>query len=195
MTLFITPSTERLQLRQWRDSDRSPFAALNADPQVMEFFPEPLSRSQSDAIADRCESLIEQNGWGFWAVELKSTGQFIGFVGLHRPIDALPFAPCVEIGWRLAPAFWGRGLATEAAHACLQTGFSTLGLTEIVAFTAEPNLRSRAVMERLGMQADGLFEHPSLAPGHALRTHCLYRLARSAYQPHGGSAMPMASNN
>lgn len=188
MTSLIAPSTERLQLRQWRASDRTPFAALNADSQVMEFFPEPLSRTQSDAMADRCESLIEQHGWGFWAVELKSTRQFIGFVGLHRPAAALPFAPCVEIGWRLAPAFWGQGLATEAAHVCLQTGFSTLDLAEIVSFTARPNLRSRAVMERLGMHADGVFEHPSLAPGHVLRAHCLYRLPRSAYQPQAGDS-------
>lgn len=183
MTPLLEPVTKRLQLRQWRASDRTPFAALNANPQVMAFFPERLSRFQSDEMADRCESLIDQNGWGFWAVELKHTRQFIGFVGLHRPTAALPFAPCVEIGWRLAPAYWGQGLATEAAHACLQTGFCTLALTEIVSFTTLKNLRSRAVMERLGMHAAGEFEHPSLPPGHSLRKHCWYRLARSAYQP------------
>lgn len=181
MPVLIEPSTPRLQLRQWHDSDLAPFAALNADAQVMEFFPERLSRAQSDAMAERCESLIAQNGWGFWAAELKSSGQFIGFVGLHRPTAALPFAPCVEIGWRLAPAYWGQGLATEAAQACLRAGFTHLDLPEIVSFTALQNVRSRAVMQRLGMQAAGEFEHPSLAPGHALRAHCLYRLSRTAY--------------
>ncbi len=179
--------TERLMLRQWCAADRAPFAALNADPQVMACFPAPLTRAQSDALADRCEALIATRGWGFWAVALKASGEFIGFVGLHEPAGALPFAPCVEIGWRLARDHWGRGLATEAARGALEVGFGTLGLEEIVAFTTVGNHRSRALMERLGMHASNTFEHPDLPAGHPLRRHCLYRMAR------GDFAMPIAS--
>jgi RimJ/RimL family protein N-acetyltransferase len=179
MTELIEPTTARLVLRQWRSSDRSPFAALNADPRVMEFFPSPLTREQSDAMADRCESLIDERGWGLWAVELKADRSFIGFVGLHIPDARLPFAPCTEIGWRLAFDYWGHGFATEAAREALRAGFEVLGLEEIVSFTVVANSRSRAVMERLGMKESGSFEHPSLPVGHSLREHCLYRLRRA----------------
>ncbi|MEO6854765.1 MAG: GNAT family N-acetyltransferase [Rhodoferax sp.] len=174
----IRLETPRLLLRQWLPQDRAPFAALNADPQVMEFFPAVRTRAESDQMVDSCQALIAERGWGFWAAELKTSGQFIGFVGLHEPSALLPFSPCVEIGWRLAAPYWGQGLATEAAKAALQFGFDQVGLAEIVSFTAVANARSRAVMERLGMQADGTFEHPQVPEGHALRLHCLYRLAR-----------------
>lgn len=177
--------TERLRLRQWNDADYAPFAALNADPRVMEFFPAPLTRSESDAMAERCRSLIEERGWGFWAAESKATHQFIGFVGLHIPSAELPFSPCVEVGWRLAFEYWGRGLATEAARAALKFGFEGLGLPEIVSFTAIGNARSRAVMERLGMRESGTFEHPQVPAGNALRPHCLYRLSRSRIAGYG----------
>ena len=173
--------TERLRLRCWKDEDRAPFAALNADPRVMELFPSRLGREQSDAVVDRVQAHFAQRGWGFWAAELKASAQFIGFVGLNVPTVELPCSPCVEIGWRLAAAHWGRGYATEAARAALRVGFDRLGLDEIVSFTALANLRSQAVMERLGMQRDAqTFEHPAVAAGHALREHCLYRLRRSA---------------
>jgi RimJ/RimL family protein N-acetyltransferase len=165
-------------MRQWRSSDRAPFAELNADPRVMEFFPSTLTPEQSDGMADRCESLIGERGWGLWAVELKTNGSFIGFVGLHIPVAELPFSPCTEVGWRLGFDYWGHGFATEAARAALCVGFETLGLDEIVSFTAVANLRSRAVMERLGMQQSGLFDHPSVPVGNSLREHCLYRLRR-----------------
>ena len=175
--------TERLRLRCWQDEDRAAFAALNADPRVMEFFPSPLSREQSDAVVDRVQSQFAQRGWGFWAAELKASAQFIGFVGLNVPAAELPCSPCVEIGWRLAQAHWGRGYATEAAQAALHVGFGQLGLDEIVSFTALANVRSQAVMERLGMQRDArTFEHPAVPAGHALREHCLYRLRRSDLQ-------------
>lgn len=181
MTRILTAETERLRLRQWRDEDLAPFRAMGADPRVMEFFPEPLDATASDAMATRIRGLIAERGWGFWAVELRATGEFIGFTGLHVPRADLPFAPCVEIGWRLAAAQWGRGYATEAARAALDIGFTAIGLEEIVSFTAVPNRRSQAVMERLGMQRDPLgFEHPAVAEGHALRPHVLYRLPRSA---------------
>jgi RimJ/RimL family protein N-acetyltransferase len=180
MTELIEPTTPRLLLRQWRSSDRSPFAELNADPRVMEFFPSPLTREQSDAMADRCESLIAERGWGFWAVELMSDRTFIGFVGLSIPAARLPFSPCTEIGWRLAFQYWGHGFATEAAQEALRVGFGVLGLEEIVSFAVVANRRSRAVMERLGMKESGSFQHPSLPVDSALSEHCLYRLRKAS---------------
>jgi len=179
----IQLETSRLRLRPWRDEDFAPFAALNADPQVMAHFPATLDRAESDVLAARCQSLIEAQGWGFWATEIKASGDFIGFVGLHRPIAELPFSPCVEIGWRLARPFWGQGYASEAARAALSFAFNDLALAEVVAFTSLENRRSQAVMERLGMRRAENFEHPALPPGHPLREHCLYRLAVSAWQP------------
>jgi RimJ/RimL family protein N-acetyltransferase len=179
----IELETERLRLRQWRPSDREPFAALNADPRVMEFFPSVLDRETSDALVARWESEIAERGWGLWAVELRESGPFIGFVGLQVPSAALPFAPCVEVGWRLAFAYWGKGYASEAARGALWVGFEQLQLPEIVSFTAVVNRRSRAVMERLGMrEAPATFSHPRLAEGHWLREHCLYRLRREEWR-------------
>ncbi|MDR0775741.1 MAG: GNAT family N-acetyltransferase [Azonexus sp.] len=181
MAELIEFATERLCLRQWKPADRAPFAVLNSDPRVMEFFPAPLARAESDALADRCESLIHERGWGFWAVELKDSGVFIGFVGLHIPSAQLPFSPCVEIGWRLAFPHWGKGLATEAAQGALRIGFGSLGFQEIVSFTAVGNRRSRAVMEKLAMRESGTFEHPQVPEGSSLRLHCLYRLPRERH--------------
>lgn len=181
MAEVIELETERLRLRQWRASDREPFAILNADPRVMEFFPSLLIKAESDAMADRCESLIQARGWGFWAAELKTTGEFIGFVGLHIPSAQLPFSPCVEIGWRLAYAQWKKGLASEAAREAIRFGFQALGLGEIVSFTTVDNRRSRAVMERLGMRESGVFEHPQLPEGSSLRLHSLYRLQNNRH--------------
>jgi RimJ/RimL family protein N-acetyltransferase len=169
--------TQRLRLRQWTATDREPFAALNADPRVMEFFPATLSREQSDAVAARIESNIAGRGFGLWALEKRAEGEFIGFVGLSVTPPALPFPPSVEIGWRLAFEHWGKGYATEAARQCLRVGFQLLGFSEIVSFTAVGNLRSRAVMERLGMRVAGTFEHPLVPQASHLRRHCLYRLS------------------
>ena len=178
----IELQTERLCLRQWVPADREPFAALNSDPRVMEYLSEPLTRAASDAVADRCESLIRERGWGFWAAEHRATRELVGFVGLHTPSLALPFAPCVEIGWRLAAHQWGKGLATEGAKAVLRAGFELLELQEIVSFTALGNVRSRAVMERLGMRLAGTFDHPHVPDGSPLQLHCLYRLRREQYR-------------
>lgn len=170
----------RLILRPWRDSDLPAFARLNADPRVMEFLPSCLDRPASDAMAARIQTAIEAQSFGFWAVEAPGTADFIGFVGLNRPSFAATFMPCVEIGWRLAHDFWGRGYATEAARAALRYGFGDLGLAEIVSFTAVINLRSQRVMQRLGMQhyrAED-FDHPALPEGHRLRRHVLYRMTR-----------------
>lgn len=180
---IIEPETERLYLRQWQDSDYVPFAHMNADLRVMEHFPACLEQAASDDLAGRCRKLVAECGWGIWAVELKQTQTFIGFVGLHIPTYDFPFNPCVEIAWRLAAAHWGNGYATEAARAALQVGFDILELEEIVSFTSLLNRRSQAVMERLGMQREAwTFEHPALPPGDPLREHCLYRLNRNVYQ-------------
>lgn len=182
---LIEFDTERLRLRQWCDNDREPFARLSSDPRVMQFFPAPFNRTESDAMANRCHALIAQRGWGLWAVEIKSTREFIGYVGLHIPSLELPFSPCIEIGWRLAFPHWGKGFATEAARAVLRVGFEQLRLLEIVSFTSLQNLRSRAVMERIGMHDSGMvFEHPVIPRGNPLREHCLYRLSRKQWLSH-----------
>jgi len=178
---IIEPETDRLLLRQWQEKDKEPFAALNSDPRVMKYFPSLLSKAKSDSVVDRAKTLIMERGWGFWAAELKETGAFIGFIGLHMPTDDLPFSPCVEIGWRLAHEHWGKGYATEAALAALSVGFHQLLLNEIVSFTAVGNLRSQAVMKRIGMTMSGNFEHPVLPKESPLRQHCLYRLTREQY--------------
>lgn len=171
--------TDRLRLRRWRRPDRVPFARLNADPVVMEFFPSTLTRAESDAMVDRIEAAFDRDGLGLWAVEVVATGEFIGFVGLWRPRFEAHFTPTVEVGWRLAAAHWGRGYATEAARAAVDDGFTRLGLAEIVSFTAVVNERSQGVMRALGMTHDpaGDFDHPLLPEGHWLRRHVLYRLA------------------
>ncbi len=176
---LIKLRTDRLVLRRWREEDRRPFAAMNADPAVMEYFLAPLTRAESDALADRIETHLEDRGYGLWAVEIPDTAPFIGFVGLADAPADLPPAPGVEIGWRLAREHWGCGYATEAARAALHFGFSTVGLVEVVSFTSAANQRSRRVMERLGMRRDkaGDFEHPSFAPGDLFRPHALYRLS------------------
>ncbi|MBS0450828.1 MAG: GNAT family N-acetyltransferase [Proteobacteria bacterium] len=189
--------TQRLNLRTWRDADRDAFAALNADPQVMEFFASTLSRSASDASIDAWQLQFAQRGWSNWAVEIKATGQFIGFVGLSVPVRVLPFTPCVEVGWRLARSAWGQGYATEGAREALRFGFVTLGLAEIVSFTAVVNARSRAVMERIGMSRDAHedFEHPAVPPGSPLRRHCLYRLSQRQWKEDGGQRPPNPDND
>jgi RimJ/RimL family protein N-acetyltransferase len=177
--------TDRLLLRPWREADLDPFAALNADPAVMEYFPKTLDRQESDSLAARFRDLFRRQGYGPWAVEVPVLAPFIGFVGLHHVAFEAPFTPCVEIMWRLAREHWGRGYATEAARASLRHGFEQLGLDEIVSFTVPENARSRAVMERIGMtrSVGDDFDHPALPEGHRLQRHVLYRIRRA-----GGSA-------
>ncbi len=178
--------TRRLLLRPWRDEDFHPFAVMNADSQVMKFFPTVLEREQSDALAAEIRRRMDDQGWGFWAVEIPGEARFVGFTGLNKLSKDLPFAPGIEIGWRLAHRFWGKGYASEAAQAALELGFLQLHLPEIVAFTAIQNLRSRAVMSRIGIVFEGEhFEHPGIAPGHPLREHVLYRIKNpfTASQP------------
>lgn len=168
----------RVLLRGWRAEDHEPFAAMNADPRVMEHFPAPLTRAQSDAfVLDRIEPHFAARGYGLWAVEVPGVASFIGFVGLQVPNFEAHFTPCVEIGWRLAALYWGRGYATESARAALAFGFAAACLERSSPSPWPANRRSIAVMERLEMTYSGEFEHPSLPPGNALRTHVLYRLA------------------
>jgi RimJ/RimL family protein N-acetyltransferase len=175
-------ATDRLRLRRWRPEDRDPFAVMNADPRVMEHFPAVLSRGDSDALASAIEQHFADHGFGAWAVEVPGVTPFAGFIGLSIPRFEAHFMPAVEIGWRLAAAYWGLGYATEGAQAAMAFGFASLGLDEIVSFTTEANLRSRRVMERLGMTHDPRddFDHPALAAGHPLRRHVLYRIMSPA---------------
>jgi len=173
-------TTERLLLRRWRDSDRLPFQRMNADPRVMEFMPGPLTPEASDTLIDRIERHFESYGFGLFAAELLEGKTFLGYIGLSIPTFDAPFMPAVEIGWRLSAQYWGRGLATEGARAVARYAFEILSFSSLVSFTVPANLRSRRVMEKLGMihdpQAD--FDHPRLPQGHPLRRHVLYRLNR-----------------
>jgi RimJ/RimL family protein N-acetyltransferase len=175
----VIAETERLILRRWRDSDRDAFALMNADPRVMEFMPARLTREQSDDTVDRIETHFRQHGFGPFALELKADRSFCGYVGLWIPAFEAHFTPCVEIGWRLRADLWGQGLATEGARRVLQLARDQFGLRELVSFTVPVNLRSRRVMEKLGMIRDesGDFDHPRLHEGHPHRRHVLYRLA------------------
>jgi RimJ/RimL family protein N-acetyltransferase len=177
----MTPlETPRLILRAWRDDDRSPFAAMCADPAVMRYFPSTLTREECDRGVDRLLAHFDRHGFGFFAAELRETGAFIGFIGLAVPWFHAHFTPCVEIGWRLAAAYHNRGLATEGARETLCYAFETLELPEVVSFTVPANLPSRRVMEKLGLTHDtgGDFDHPNLPEGHPLGRHVLYRIRR-----------------
>ena len=176
--------TERLLLRHWRAEDREPFAALNDDPAVMEHFPGHLTRQQSDAMADRIATFLDEHGWGLWAVELCETGEFLGFTGLAVPRFQAHFTPCVEVGWRLARSAWGHGHATEAARASLDHAFGSLGLDEVVAMVVPANDRSQSVMRKLGMTRDegADFDHPLIPGDSAVRRHRLYRITRAEWQ-------------
>lgn len=171
--------TDRLILRRWQDRDREPFAALNADPVVMEHFPGPMSREASDAFIDRMEAFWNERGYGRYAVELLGEAECIGFVGVQE----LQFMPHDEIGWRLARRYWGRGYATEAARAAVADAFGRIGLREIVSITVPANVRSTAVMERIGMthHPDRDFDHPMFPPGHRLSRHVLYSMTRAEW--------------
>jgi RimJ/RimL family protein N-acetyltransferase len=184
--------TARLALRDWREPDRAPFAEMNADPAVMEYFFRPLSSVESDALMDVFQAELDESGHCPWAVEELSTGAFIGFVGLHAVPTQLPFAPATEVGWRLARPYWGRGYATEAGAAAVRFGFGTRGLDKVLSFTSTLNVRSRRVMERLGMSHDEAdnFDHPNIAEGHRLWPHVLYSLSRDAQSPQGAVSAP-----
>lgn len=176
-------TTERLYLMQWQPRDFAMFANMNADPEVMKYFPKLLSSTLSDTIAKKCQQLIKDNGWGFWAVSLKESDAFIGMVGLNEVHADMPFAPNVEIGWRLHKDYWGQGYATEAARASLKFAFETLKLDEVVAFTAVINKHSQLIMQRIGMSdTQESFYHPMLDLNHRLAEHVLYKITRQQWQ-------------
>ena len=174
MTDYREIHTERLLMRGWCDSDRAPFAALNADPEVMRYFPAALDRAESDQLIDRIDERFDQQGFGLWALEVLESGEFVGFTGLNPMPDGVPGAGDQEVGWRLDQRAWHRGYATEAARAALDVGLYRLGLPVIWSMTAVINTPSQAVMQRLGMVRHGLFDHPRIETGHPLRPHVVY---------------------
>jgi ribosomal-protein-alanine N-acetyltransferase len=181
---LVSLQTERLLLRPWRPEDRAPFAALNADPVVMRWFPSVLTREESDALVDRIEGAFAEHGWGLWAAERRDTGAFTGFIGLSIPGFEAPFLPGVEVGWRLAQEHWGRGFAPEGAAEALRFAFEVLGLAEVLSFTTVGNAKSRRVMEKLGLvhHPDEDFDHPRVPADSPIRPHVLYRITREAWR-------------
>jgi RimJ/RimL family protein N-acetyltransferase len=177
---FDSIHTERLLMRRWRDADRGPFAAMNADPEVMRYFPAALDRVTSDGFLDRMEALFQRQGFGLWALEEAATGRFLGFTGLNPMPPGVPGAGGMEVGWRLAAHAWHQGFATEAATAAVGVAFGGAGLAEIWSITAVSNEPSQAVMRRLGMTLQAYFDHPRIEPGDPLRPHVAYRLGRPA---------------
>jgi RimJ/RimL family protein N-acetyltransferase len=184
MTALVLIETERLRLRNWSEADLVPFARLNADLRVMEFFRRALDRAESDALGARDWARIDEKGYGFYAAEVKASGDFIGFIGLADVGFEAAFVPAVEIGWRLSRESWGSGYASEGARAVIDDAFTRLDLRSLVSFTAEWNLRSRRVMEKIGMvyDAGGDFLHPAIAPDHKLAPHVLHRIDRGMWE-------------
>lgn len=180
MTIEFQIKTPRLILRHWKDSDYEPFAKLNCDPEVLRYFPRLITTEQSNEIIDRCKIEIERDGIGLWAVSVPGICDFIGFIGIRKVGPEMPFAPAVEIGWRLAKEYWGQGYATEGAQAVLDYAFNRMGLDEVVAFTTVTNLPSQNVMKKLGMvySKDEDFDHPKLDKNHPLARHVLYRIRK-----------------
>jgi len=178
----VSLESDRILLRPWKPSDLQPFAIMNADEDVMRYYPATLSHEESNDFAKRIEERFNKNGWGFWVLEHKATGQFMGFTGLNIPGYNLPCNPCIEIGWRLARSFWGEGYATEAATACLDFAFSNIQTDRIVSFASVVNERSWQVMERLGMwNTKQNFDHPVIPEGHELAEHVLYEIDRKSW--------------
>lgn len=170
--------TPRLKLREWKEEDKEQFFKINSDSKVMEFMPKLLSKEESDNFIERIKLRFKEDGYSSFAVELIEDKTFIGFIGLSIPKFDAFFTPCVEIGWRLAYEYWGNGYATEGAQASLDYGFNDLGLSEIVSFTVPKNVRSRRVMERIGMTFVQEFDHPLLPAGHPLKRHILYKILK-----------------
>jgi RimJ/RimL family protein N-acetyltransferase len=193
---MIAVQTERVILRQWRPEDRPLFAAINADAQVMKYFPSTLSKAQSDALVDRVSNDISVSGWGFWAAERVDTAEFIGFVGINYSADGLPFAPCVDIGWRLGSQHWGQGFATEAAHGAMAFAFTHANVEKLVSMTSLANTASERVMQKLGMiKLPKTFLHPKIAQGHLLQEHVLYELSRDQWRGKGAHNSKIAINS
>ena len=182
MAKVVEIKTKRLLMRQWRDEDLFDFWMLNSDPEVMEYLPVIPSEKDSNILAHKIINLIEENGWGFWAVENISDKSFIGFVGLNKPKYALPVNPCIEVGWRLARKYWGNGYATEAGYASLEFAFNNLDVNEIYSFTSVANKKSEAVMKRLNMvNANSNFNHPTIPDNNPYKEHVLYKIGKGSW--------------
>jgi RimJ/RimL family protein N-acetyltransferase len=175
---FDAIQTDRLLMRRWQDADREPFAALNADPETMPYFPDTIDQAASDSFVDRIEARFDEQGYGLWALELAATGEFIGYTGLNPLPDGVPGAGGMEVGWRLARRAWHHGYATEAARAAVEVAFGGAGLAEVWSITAVLNEPSIAVMRRIGMTEVARFDHPRIPAGHPLQPHVTYHLAR-----------------
>lgn len=183
MTKIYELETERLRLRQWTVEDYPAFAELNGHAEVMEHFPNTLSQTESDNFASKVQNMIEEQGWGLWAMEEKSSQSFMGYTGLNKVPETLPFSPALEIGWRMSNKFWGKGYATEAAKKVLEFSFTELEKDEICSFTAVTNKKSSSVMERIGMtNLKRNFMHPHVADGHRLKEHVLYTITQSQWK-------------
>jgi RimJ/RimL family protein N-acetyltransferase len=182
MEASLDLESERVLLRQWVESDVPSFVQLNSDPKVMQYFPQALTEQESRGFVSVMSSVIDENGWGFWAAELKSSGDFIGFVGLNIPRTILPFSPCVEVGWRLHKEYWGNGYATEGGRVSLAYAFECMKIDEVVSFTTKSNYKSRKVMERLGMENTGEnFKYPDIPNEHPLSEHVLYKISKAQW--------------
>lgn len=177
-------TTERLVLRQWQDSDNAPFARMNADADVMQWFANPLTPEESAMMVQRLSTMINHFGWGVWALEVPGVADFIGFVGLALTVMPVPFSPFIEVGWRLDKAHWGNGYAPEGARASLAYAFDTLKQREVVSMTTVGNLKSRRVMDKIGLHRDEAddFDLPRLPIGHPIRPHVLYRITDSEWR-------------
>ena len=173
--------TQRLGFRQWEAQDKEPFSRMNSDPIVMEYFPNKLTRTQSDEFIEKINNHFNKFGYSLWAVEIKDTHEFIGFVGLYTASFKSDFTPCVEIGWRLDKQYWNKGYATEGAKACLNYGFKKLGLKEIYSFTSLINIKSINVMKKIGLIEQSQFEHPNIDENNKLRLHVLYKIDKPTY--------------
>lgn len=181
--LTMQLETERLILRRWQDSDLAPFAAITSDREVRRYYPNVLTKEETISLIERIESNFQKEGFGLWALELKSSGEFIGYTGLHRPTIKAHFMPCIEIGWQISAKHWGQGYAPEAASKTLEDGFDRIGLEEIVSFTSVANSKSIRVMEKLGMHRNPKddYLHPFLPEGHPLKPHVLFRLKKTEW--------------
>jgi len=181
MTKQVAFESERLRFRRWSEADKLPFAQMNADDEVMKYFPNKLTRAASDAFIGRIEKHFEEFGYGLWAVEVKETGVFIGYIGFYQATFEADFTPCIEIGWRLSRESWNEGYATEGAKACLDYGFKELKFSEVYSFTSVINIKSINVMKKIGLEKVGEFNHPRLEQGNPLRAHVVYKLEKEKY--------------
>lgn len=174
--------TARLRFRDWEETDLEPFSRLNADEQVMRYFPKPLSTEETLRFYQTIIAEFKECGFGLYAVEVKNTNEFIGFIGFHRATFEAAFTPCIEIGWRLKKEAWGKGYATEGATACLEYGFNHLALSEVYSFTADLNFPSKNVMKKIGLGFIDMFHHPRLEKDSPLSQHVLYRIHRQQFR-------------